>query len=306
MAAVIPHLFSSVQELNQSSFSLNAVGERREADAILMCEPTYFNVIDAKNPFMAKHIGSCDVALAKKQWSDLRSLYEKLGYKVHTLPAIEGIEDMVFAANQVLPGRRLDGTKYVVLSNMVHESRRREVPFYAKWFEKQGYEILRISPDANAGPRFEGQGDAIWHPRRNLLWGAYGFRTEKAAYERISELTGADVLLLQLVDSNLYHLDTALCPLDSDTALVAPYAFAPESMALIRTIFNTLIEIPQDEAMNNFAGNAIVLGRNVVLQSGATRTCEMIRSAGYTPIEVDTSEFMKSGGSVFCLKVMVY
>ena len=30
------------------------------------------------------------------------------------------------------------------------------------------------------------------------------------------------------------------------------------------------------------------------------------RRAGFTPIEVDTSEFMKSGGSVFCLKVMIY
>jgi N-dimethylarginine dimethylaminohydrolase len=306
MAAVIPRLYSSVKDLHARSFSLSAVDGRRDPEAILMCEPTYFNVVDAKNPFMAKHVGACDVALAKKQWTDLRAIYEKLGYKVHTIPGVPDIEDMVFAANQVLPGRRVDGSKYVVLSNMTHASRRREVPYYAAWFEKQGYEVLRISPNAEEGPRFEGQGDGIWHPQRNLLWGAYGFRSDKAAYDRITQLTGADIILLRLVNENLYHLDTSLCPLDPDTALVVPAAFDADGLAMIRTIFNTVLEIPEDEALNNFAGNGIVLGKNVILQRGSNRTCELIRSVGYTPIEVETSEFMKSGGSVFCLKMMVY
>lgn len=306
MVTVIPRLFSSVAELKAGAFRLDAVPPRKEPQALLMCEPTYFDVVDAKNPFMVGSIGACDRALAKRQWSDLRAAVEKLGYKVNTMPGVEGLEDMVFAANQVLPGMRVDGTRYVVLANMVHASRRREVPYFTEWFARQGYDVLRISENQDEGPRFEGQGDAIWHPGKQLLWGAYGHRSQRAAYEPIAKLTGADVLLLELVHDRLYHLDTALCPLSPDTALIAPDAFNAEGLELIRTVFKNVIEIPADESTGNFAGNALPLGKHVVLQRGSKRTCELLRGAGYTPVEVDTSEFMKSGGSVFCMKMMVY
>jgi N-dimethylarginine dimethylaminohydrolase len=306
MATVIPRLFSSAADLKAHAFSLTAIQPRKEPQAILMCEPTYFDVVDAKNPFMANNVGACDTALAKQQWNELRATYEKLGYQVHTMAGAKGLEDMVFSANQVLPGEHPNGAKYVVLANMVHASRRREVEHYAAWFESRGYELLRISPSQDEGPRFEGQGDAIWHPGKNLLWGGYGWRTEKAAYNRVAELTGAHVLLLKLVNEAMYHLDVALCPLDAETALIAPYAFETEGVDLIRSVFKTVIEIPEEEGKNNFAGNCFVLGKNVILQKGSPRTCDLLRNAGYTPIEVDTSEYMKSGGSVFCMKMMVY
>lgn len=306
MVTVIPRLFSSAAELKESGFALDAVPQRDDPRALLMCEPTHFNVVDAKNPFMVNNVGCCDIKLAHRQWNELRSLYETLGYTVHVLQGEEGIEDMVFSANQALPGQRADGTKFVILANMVHASRRREVPFYADWFAKQGYELLRISENADEGPRFEGQGDAIWHPGKNLLWGGYGWRSQKEAYSKIAELTGATVMLLQLVHESMYHLDVAFCPLDAETVLIAPGAFAPDGLELIRAVFRTVIEIPEDESRNNFAGNCLVLGKNVILQKGSPRTCGLLRDAGYIPVEVDTSEFMKSGGSVFCMKMMIY
>jgi N-dimethylarginine dimethylaminohydrolase len=32
----------------------------------------------------------------------------------------------------------------------------------------------------------------------------------------------------------------------------------------------------------------------------------MLREAGFTPLELDTSEFIKAGGSVFCMKLMFW
>lgn len=305
MAAVLPMLVSSAETLSAKNFSLANVPDRVEPASLLMCAPTYFDVKDVKNPFMCGNVSKCDTVLAGRQWEELKAIYERLGYTVQTLPPAKDVEDMVFAANQVLPGHRADGSKFVILSNMVHESRRREVPLYADWFATQGYEILRISDDFAYGPRFEGQGDAIWHPGKQLLWGGYGHRTERAAYERISELTGAMVLLLELVNDKCYHLDTSLCVLDQKTALIYPAAFSKDGIGLLRAVFEDLIEVPDDEALN-FAGNAIGLGKHVVLQKGSVQTCRKLRDAGYEPIEVDTSEFMKSGGSVFCMKMMVY
>jgi hypothetical protein len=123
MVTVIPRLYSSLRELKESGFSLEAVPARVEPTEMLMCEPTHFTVLDAKNPFMVNNVGACDTALAQKQWAEVRATYERLGYTVHALPGAAGLEDMVFSANQVLPGIRPDGARYVILSNMVHESR---------------------------------------------------------------------------------------------------------------------------------------------------------------------------------------
>lgn len=295
----------SLAELSKTGFDLMAVPSRVEPTSILMCEPDFFDVIDCKNPFMQEQAGKCDTSLAKRQWLEVKCTFERLGYEVHEIPPASGVEDMVFSANQALPGQSADGRNFVVLSNMVHPSRRREIPFYAEWFKARGYDLLRLSESDEEGPRFEGQGDAIWHPSKKLLWGGYGHRSEKSVYEKIAELTGVDVLLLHLVKDRFYHLDTAFCALDIETVMIYPPAFAAESLELIRSVFKRVLEL-NDKDANNFAANGFTLGRHVVLQQGSEAACDQLRAAGFTPVEVDTSEFMKSGGSVFCLKMTVY
>jgi N-dimethylarginine dimethylaminohydrolase len=113
------------------------------------------------------------------------------------------------------------------------------------------------------------------------------------------------VLLLELVNEKCYHLDTSLCILDNDSALVYPHAFSSDGIGMIRALFKNIVEVADEDA-DNFAGNAVVLGKHVILQRGSNKTCDRLRAAGFTPIEVDTGEFMKSGGSVFCMKMMVY
>jgi N-dimethylarginine dimethylaminohydrolase len=304
MAVQNAKIISTVGEL-ESSFNIAQVSERVEPKAVLMCEPTHFDVKDCKNPFMEGQINNVDTDLAKRQWRDLKATIEKLGYAVHVVPAVADLEDMVFAANQVLVGVSSAGKRYAVSASMVHPSRRREVPFYADWFKSKGYEVYpsTLSPDGT--PCFEGQGDAIWHPGKQLLWGAYGFRSQRAAYERIAELIDARVFLLELVRDKFYHLDTAFCALDESTVMIYPPAFAPQSLELIRRVFTTVIELSDADA-ENFAGNGLALGRSVVLQKGSRAACSALRAAGFEPVEVETGEFMKSGGSVFCLKMMVF
>jgi N-dimethylarginine dimethylaminohydrolase len=269
-----------------------------------MCEPEFFDVKDCKNPFMEGQLNHVDRSLARQQWHKLKATFDGLGYRVHVVAAVSDLEDMVFSANQVLVGCDAEGRQYAITANMVHPSRRREVPFYAEWFKAHYYDVHAASQSAD-GPHFEGHGDAIWHPNRQLLWGGYGFRSQKEAYVRIAELTGASVILLELVKERFYHLDTAFAALDEQTVMVYPPAFAPDSLELIRRVFANVIELSDADAQN-FAGNALALGRNVVLQKGSDEACSALRAAGFIPVEVETSEFMKSGGSVFCLKMMVF
>ena len=299
-------LLSGVDEA--SRLNLNELPKRIEPGNVLMCPPTYFSVKEAQNPFMEGKVGTVDTELAMTQWQNLKDTYVEIGCEVKTIDAVEDLEDMVFAANQVLPGIDEAGKPFALLGEMRHEKRRMEVPWYRQWFLANGYKIIMLS-DALAAesnvPRFEAQGDAIWHPGRKLLWGGYGSRTDKEAYPVIHKLLNVPIVLLKLSDPRFYHLDTCFCAINEDTVMIYEGAFDSDGLALIKHLFKNVISVSEKDALN-FALNAVAINGNVILQKGSTNTVDALKQSGFTPIEVDTSEFMKSGGSVFCLKMMVY
>ncbi len=259
---------------------------------VLVCPPDHFDVVDVKNPHMAAHAGTVDRALARAQWDDLVRAFEGCGLSVERIAAQPGLEDMVFAANQTFTGLDAAGERTCLLSRMRHPSRQREVPFFREWFSSRGW---RVAPSA---AMFEGSGDAIWHPGARRIFMGYGFRSERAARETVARTFGAEVVALRLVDERYYHLDTCLCPLDARTALVAMEAFDDEGRELLRRHFRRLVETAEP-----FACNAVAVGgRIVILDRRATATARQLAAAGYDVRPVDTGEFLKSGGSAFCLK----
>ncbi|MCH7976553.1 MAG: amidinotransferase [Bacteroidetes bacterium] len=272
---------------------------------VLMTTPAFFGVEYVINPHMEGHIGKVDSERARAQWDTLKDAYVSLGISVTVLDGAEDLPDMVFCANQTLPYRTPGGNQGVVLSRMHAPERREEVDYFARFFEDNGYEILRL--DADTIGDFEGMGDALWHPGRYLLWGGYGYRTDRAVFDGLSERLGFPVLPLHLTDPDFYHLDTCLCPLDETTVLIYPDAFRPEGLELIHAHFDRVLEAPAGEARELFACNAHSPdGKNVIIQRGCTQTNQQLREAGYEVIEVDTDEFLKSGGSVFCMKLMFW
>ena len=272
---------------------------------VLMTTPEHFRVEYIINPHMEGHIGTVDAARAEAQWASLRDTYERLGFPVSVVDGASGLPDMVFCANQSLPFLGADGQPGVVLSRMNAPQRADEVPHYARFFEREGYAVLPLDPRL-VGP-FEGMGDAIWHPGRRLLWVGYGYRTGPEAVAWIGESLGVETVPLRLLDPEFYHLDTCFCPLDEQTALIFPDAFDAEGLAALREGFPRLIEAPESEARTLFACNAHCPdGRHVVIQKGCTETVARLREAGFEPVEVDTDEFLKSGGSVFCMKLMFW
>ncbi|MBI4369541.1 MAG: amidinotransferase [Elusimicrobia bacterium] len=270
---------------------------------IAMCPPDYFDVVDVKNPFMEGRLGSVNRSLARSQWDALRAVFERLGKPVRIIPARSGLEDMVFCANQSLPGLDAYGRKVAVAGRMTHASRQREVSAVKEFMTNEGYRVIDIEPPM----RFEGTGDALWHPGRRLLWGGWGKRSQTEAYQFISKTFECPVMTLELVDDRFYHLDTCLCLLRSDAAFFYPGAFTAQGISLLESAFDTLIEAPVHEALDGLACNAVSLdGRMVVLQRGLSKVKRELQRIGFEVIEVETSEFMKSGGSCFCMKLFLF
>jgi arginine dihydrolase len=272
--------------------------------AVLMAPPEFFEVRDVKNEFMRRNVGAVDRERAFAQWEELRRVFASCGVATHVMSPLPQCEDMVFTANPSFNGRSANGERICVPGRMAFASRQPEVEAHRSWFASHGYAITELPDNVQ---RFEGGGDALWHPGRALIWAAAGSRTDRSAHGALASIFGVAVVSLELTDSRFYHLDTCFCALDEHRALVYGKAFARESLARIRQEFSDVIDVDEEEAASRLACNAAAFhGDTVVMQTGSERTVRELDRRGFTVRQVDAGEYLKSGGSVFCMKAGVY
>jgi len=271
--------------------------------SVLLCPPDYFDVVDQKNPYMTRK-SAVDRGKARSQWDSLCSVLQQSGCDIETIAPVEGLEDMVFAANQVFVGEKSGYGKFAVPSHMVYPSRQREVPHFAEWFRQHEYQIV----DLDYGTDYlEGHGDLIWHPDGSRIYAGYGFRSTQCGVQKFSAAMskmGIPVVPLELIDPFCYHLDTCLCPLTNEAALVFPGAFAAHALASIHQYWQRVHLLAAEEA-HRFMGNGIVINGNYISPYMTPQLQQILESEGLRPVIVDTSEFEKAGGSCFCMKTFL-
>lgn len=295
-------IITSEDELD---FTLDDIPSMPLPAEVLMVRPLHYSVDYVINPHMADQVGQADPVEAQNEWNMVRSLFDQIGIKVNVIEDQEGLPDMVFCANQSLPFISDDGKRHVFMSIMNADERKNEVPYIEQWYRQKGYEIQYL--DENKIDNFEGCGDAIWHTGKRLLWGGYGYRSDFRAYEVISDTFDVPVITVELTDESFYHLDTCFCVLDEHTTLIYPDAFTEKGLDLIKAVFPKVVFASQYEAEKLFACNASCPdGRNVIIQQGCTDVNKKLRDNGFSVHEVSTYEFLKSGGSVFCMKQLLW
>lgn len=251
----------------------------------LMCPPTYFAVDYSINPWMDLS-QPVSPELAQRQWKDLHDLYGRLGHDVSLIPPIDGLPDMVFAANGALVIGELG-----YAANFTFPERIPEGPAYRDWLADQG---IRMTQPSTVN---EGAGD--FRPVRDLVLAGCGFRTDRASHDEVSRLFGRTVFSLELIDPYFYHLDTALLVLDDDTVAFLPEAFSTESRTRLRELFPGAIEATTEDAAL-LGLNGVSDGSNVVLVKGTSTLADRVAELGYQVFEVDLSEFRKAGGGPKC------
>lgn len=254
-----------------------------------MVPPTCYGVEYEINPWMSRKRPACPQE-ARRQWGGLyRLLTGEIGARVYLADPRPGLPDMVFTANAGL----VSGDR-VILSNFRYPERQGEAAHFRRWFEHHGFQVVTLPPDCC----FEGEGDAL--PLGETLFAGYHWRSDVRSHRLVGEILGARVLSLELVDPYFYHLDTCFCPLDSETVACFPGAFDPYAQRVIQAHARRLLEVRPEEA-RRFACNAVVLGRQVALNTGCPRFEAELRELGFTPHATPLDEFMKAGGSAKCL-----
>jgi N-dimethylarginine dimethylaminohydrolase len=258
-----------------------------ERPTILMCPPDYFGIEYEINPWMKRSI-PCDAEKSRTQWQSLHDLLTSLGADVRLMKPVQGLPDLVFTANAGLVWHDT-----VFLASFRHPARQGETPVNAAWFSAHGFQPVTL-PD---GLNFEGAGDALFCG--DTLFAGYFVRSDASSMQWLGRRMGCRVLPLQLVDDRFYHLDTCFCPLDPQTAIYYPPAFDDYARRALSQIPN-LIAVDAEEA-TRFACNAVVVGRDVVLNAGCPKLEADLMAANFVPHSTNLSEFLKSGGSAKCL-----
>ena len=266
-----------------------AAERRATRRTVLMCRPEHFTVSYRINPWMHPEEPT-DTGTALEQWQKLYELYLMLDIEVQLIDPVDGLPDMVYAANG---GFVLDGIAYG--ARFQYPERRPEGPAYMDWFRTHGFEV-REPVSTN-----EGEGDFLLVG--DTIYAGTGFRSDAASHEELRRIYGREVVTLRLVDPRFYHLDTAFAVLDSEggPASVAylPTAFDEASRATLEERFPDAVHVTGGDAavlgLNSFSD-----GRNVVIASRATDFERQLRERGYVPHGVDLSELLLGGGGVKC------
>ena len=263
-----------------------ATTRRPTARRYAMTRPDHFVVAYAINPWMDISV-PVDTARAVAQWEVLRDLYVELGHTVDLVPPVAGLPDMVYAANGAVS---LPTMSY--RAKFAFPERAGEADAYAAFLESKDLGPVRDATFTN-----EGEGDYLVVGSRILA--GTGFRTDVASHRELAELSGMEVVTLELVDPRFYHLDTALSVLDDETVAYYPPAFAPAAQATLRRLYpDALIATEADAVVLGL--NAVSDGYHVILSERATDLIAQLRARGFAPIGIDLSELFKGGGSVKC------
>lgn len=266
--------------------SQSTAGREATPRHYLMCRPTYFDVTYAINPWMdpGKPV---DTDLAIEQWDALRRLYLRHGHTVDVIDPVEGLPDMVFAANgaTVVDDR-------VLVARFRHAERAAEAAAYHAWFTSRGYPRVHTAEYVN-----EAEGDYMVLGDRILA--GTGFRTDPRAHAELGRVLGREVVTLSLVDPRFYHLDTALAVLSDTEVMYYPGAFSARSLDVLRALYPDAVLVGEEDA-EVFGLNAVSDGLRVFLPDTATRLAGQLRGRGFRPVGVDLSELLKAGGSVKC------
>lgn len=263
---------------------------------LLMCRPTYYEVVYEINPWMSKTIQVAHDR-AMQQWENLYQTLIHCGAEIALVAPVAGLPDMVFTANA---GLKL-AEKKIMLANFKYPERQGEVKYFRDWFQQQGYDIVYDAEQIVGAGCFEGAGDALFVGDK--LFAGFGFRTAKTFYEIQNVLPQYKLVYCELVNPYFYHIDTCFCPLNTTQALWYPAAFSDNAQKNMQANAE-LFAVPEEEA-RRFACNAVVIDKNIVVPSGCPQTTAILEEIGFSVYACDMDEYLKAGGACKCLTLQI-
>ena len=266
---------------------------------VLLGRPDYYRWVDA-GPLIrrtmdnAEHTGiKFDLELAQWQHSEMVRQYEENGVKCHFLEADEALHRNFFARDNsaMTPWGAL-------ICHMQLKCRRADYATVIKFYQENQIPIWKF---ATAG-HFEGGDFVILRPGLVLI-GYCGERSEKAGAEQVAKFVRNEgwEAIVAPISREFVHMDGLVVPLAENLLVACCDAIEPWLLQTIKDLGFEMINVPYAEA-RNLGVNLMTLGDSRVLaMTGASTTCDQMRSHGFAVTELDLTMFTLGGGGIHCL-----
>jgi N-dimethylarginine dimethylaminohydrolase len=272
------------------------------AGMILMTDPEFYEVSYTINPWMRPEEWNKDIssaqALARQQWSKLKTCLQEADIDVITMPGVAHLPDLVFPANAAIV---LDGK--ALLARFRYPERRGEEECFLRFFnDLKDKGMLQSVTQFPEGLFQEGAGDCIWDASRSLFWAGWGPRSDRRAMDQVVGHFGKKVVGLELTSDKYYHLDTCFSVLSGGEILYYPEALSWESRIVLEEIVpESQRIIATSEEAAAFSVNAVNIQRKLYLSTPPDSLVAKLREKDYECVPMDLSMFVISGGGAFCL-----
>jgi N-dimethylarginine dimethylaminohydrolase len=215
------------------------------------------------------------------------------------------LPDLVFVANGGIFLPRLQ-VPLVLLPSMKFPQRQAELPYLVEMYKELGISAIPF-PTKDV---FEGQAELKWFFGGNLAVCGPGHRSTVQSFKVLDKffdyiygLHGLDpprLLITPLISADYYHLDVAMLEVNDTTCIVHKRSMTSTSIKELRDAGLTVhvIDTKDSFCLNAVISNGVLVTHKLMPGLGAT----LKRLTGcHRLLEVDTSEFEQSGGSVRCM-----
>ena len=249
-------------------------------------------------------------SVLEHEYSKLVTLIEHIGLETVTVPFSDALEkaekfDFIFMRDHFLCNKN----KKIVMCNMRLEERLDEGKFVIEKMQQSGYKVNYLpTQDCLA----EG-GEFFYLPKENILLAGL-CRNNLKGTESMAELMEVDQL--HIIQSDGYHLDTAICPIFNDKydcigINCAREVFDNKNYNILRNICKKhswkLLDIENQDmkkslvarsAMNCLTLPGLLLGTSPIKN---TNVMDFAHQNNIQMHVANVSQFNLSGGSVHCL-----
>lgn len=256
-------------------------------DQVIVCEPTYMKIEEVINTVQKRYAKeNIDVSRAMKQHHHFTQTLKELGVEVITLESRPEYPEQVFTRDIGFTiGNR------VFISEMASAIRQGEENILREWIGSNGFPYQKMTAGSIEG------GDVVIHGQHVFVGISHRTNEEAIAFlER--QLPGYTIVRVPF-DASCLHLDCVFTIVSPTHALIYADALSKEAYDLLASHF-ILIDVEKDEQFS-MGTNVLAIGNQRIISLPQNKNVNsQLVEHGFTVIELEFDEIIKSGGSFRC------
>jgi len=254
---------------------------------VVLAPPVFMSIKEPINAIQKRYFQeNINPKIAEQQHSIFVEILKKNDVEVILLPPDEKYPEQVFTRDI---GFTLGN--HIFVSEMAHDVRKGEEQSFLKWLNE-----TKITYTNLKGDKIEG-GDVLIDG--NSIYAGVSNRTNKHAIKDLQELLPTyEVIDIPFTDTFL-HLDCVFNILSPTEALIYPGEIEKKKEKHLAERYS-LIEVSTEEQAT-MGTNVLSIGDKKIISLPMNKNVNKeLEKRGYTVIEVDISEIIKSGGAFRC------